>query len=143
LKTASGYFAATFSKTLAGPSGFRLPCSQFCNVETLIPSNLANLLCDKPSFSLIIFGSGLSKSYTRLAFLFPLRIFPPSLILFSNSINNSSFNEKTHPEDWHYSLNNLVVLLKPMLSFNEKTHPEDWHYSLNNLVVLLKPMFNI
>jgi len=39
---ASGCVEATRSKTLAGPSGLRLPCSQFRNVATLIPIRAAN-----------------------------------------------------------------------------------------------------
>ena len=49
-------------------------------------------------------------------FSFSFKNFSTLFNTFSNSINNSSFNEKTHPEDWHYSLNNLVVLLKPMFN---------------------------
>jgi len=46
---ASGCVEATRNKTLAGPSGLRLPCSQFRNVATLIPIRAANLFCDNPN----------------------------------------------------------------------------------------------
>lgn len=41
-QTTSGYLAATCNKIRAGPRGDLHPCSQFCNVFTLIPSNEAN-----------------------------------------------------------------------------------------------------
>jgi len=44
--TASGSRSATWSRARAGPLGLRRPCSQFCNVPTLMPIMRANLLCD-------------------------------------------------------------------------------------------------
>jgi len=46
-QTARGCLAATLSKTRAGPSGLRRPCSQFRSVFTLIPSIAANSPWDK------------------------------------------------------------------------------------------------
>ena len=46
LNTASGFRAAMWSSTRAGPSGTRRPCSQLRSVAGLIPSSAANRVCD-------------------------------------------------------------------------------------------------
>jgi hypothetical protein len=57
-------FEAIRNSTLAGPVGSRRPCSQFCNVSWLMPSNVANLDCDSPSlpraFTTSFLGSSLN-----------------------------------------------------------------------------------
>ena len=46
--TALGSFSITFSKTRAGPSGTRQPCSQSRNVPGGIPKRAENSACDNP-----------------------------------------------------------------------------------------------
>ena len=47
--TAPGFSAVTRRSARAGPSGWRRPCSQFCNVETLTPIIRANSAWDLSS----------------------------------------------------------------------------------------------
>lgn len=42
LQQGTGFMAANFSSTRAAPVGLRQPCSQLCNVRTLMPSSRAN-----------------------------------------------------------------------------------------------------
>jgi hypothetical protein len=49
-RTASGFFDAIRNNALAGPTGFLLPCSQFCKVRTLTPTIYANSFCETLSF---------------------------------------------------------------------------------------------
>jgi len=45
----SGCLTAIFSNTFAGPDGFRLPCSQFCNVSGLIPESPQTSIATNPA----------------------------------------------------------------------------------------------
>ncbi len=57
-RTALGFLAAIRNKALAGPSGFLLPCSQFCKVLTLTPIMIANSFWVTFSFPLTLLISG-------------------------------------------------------------------------------------
>lgn len=63
-RIACGFFDATRNNTLAGPSGFLLPCSQFRKVRTLTPIISANSCCETLSLALTVLISGGSISYT-------------------------------------------------------------------------------
>jgi len=86
---ASGCLAVTRSKTRAGPSGFRRPCSQLRSVATLIPIREANLSCDRPYCSRIFRTSDSGNSMLREGFALPFMIAAPCLTLSSNSTNSS------------------------------------------------------
>ena len=86
--TASGLSEAILSKTRAGPSGWRLPCSQFCRVETLMPIIRANSDWDFSSFLRINRTSAGSIWMVRPGFILP-RLIAPACLTLSTSLSKS------------------------------------------------------
>ena len=86
-RTASGYRAATHKSTRAAPSGFLLPCSQLRSVAGLIPRSSANFCWVSPRCRRMAETSGSSRRNVLPGTFFPRSIFPPCLILVSNSSN--------------------------------------------------------
>src|SRR6185295_5607517 len=79
--TACGLTEATLSSARAGPSGWRLPCSQFWRVDTLTPIIRANSDCDLSSLARIAFTSSAFTSNLRTGSCSPRLIRPASFTL--------------------------------------------------------------
>ena len=82
--TASGFSEAILSRVRAGPSGWRRPCSQFCNVEMLTPIIRANSDCDLSNFFRINLISAGSTWVVRPGCNWPRLIAPACLTLLTS-----------------------------------------------------------